>query len=187
MKKTEMGLNINIKAFKILLHCGLMLTGYNKFHGKIKWNLFKILKIYNLVFSGTIIMTPLFYTVEQQLYFIAELPEINWFFFLITMCNSFPPTGHDSITQLNDLRNSDYLFGMIPLVRQQHQKKKDIRNNCFRLPENKKTKMSSLNCTTLFSRNEPVSTKFFLKNAFCFYITFQWFVPDSLLPFFQRI
>lgn len=64
-------------------------------------------------------------------------------FFRITMCNSFPPTGHDTITQLNDLGNSNYLFGMISFIRQQHQEKEDIRNNCFRLPENK-TKNSSV-------------------------------------------
>lgn len=96
------------------------------------------------------------------------------------MCNSFPPTGHDTITQLNDLRNSNYLFGMIPLIRQQHQEKKDIRNNCFRLPEKKKCKVLILNCTTPFSKNEHFFTvRFFFKNVlFCFYTVFlQLFFP----------
>lgn len=98
-------------------------------------------------------MITAFYSLAFNTVFIAELLLIlvlvPSFFILITMCNSFPPTGHDTITQMNDLRNSNYLFGMISLIRQQHQEKKDIRNNCFRLPENKKLKVSSWNCTTV--------------------------------------
>lgn len=117
------------------------------------------------VSSGTISRTAVLYSLVFNTVFIAELllilvslfplyPFSPTFFFLITMSNSFPLTGHNTITQLNDLRNSYYLFGMIPLIRQQHQEKKDIRNNCFRFPENKKKiKVSSLNCTTLFSKN----------------------------------
>jgi len=91
-------------------------------------------------------MITVFYSLVFNTGFIAELLLILVLvpFFLITMCNSFPPTGHDTITQLNDLRNSDYLFGMIPLIRQQHQEKEDIWDNCFRLPENKKLKSVKL-------------------------------------------
>lgn len=95
-------------------------------------------------------MITVFYSLVVNTGFIAELLliSVNAFylskkFFLITMCNSFPPTGHDTITQLNDLGNSNYLFGMIPLIRQQHQEKEDIGNNCFRLPENKTRNLSA--------------------------------------------
>lgn len=45
------------------------------------------------------------------------------------MCDSLPATGHDAITQLNDLGDADYLLGMVTLIRQQHQEEKDVWND----------------------------------------------------------
>lgn len=110
-------------------------------------------------------------------------------FFRITMCNSFPPTGHDAITQLNDLGNSNYLLGMISLIRQQHQEKEDIGNNCFRLPENKtKNKVLSLNCTALLSKTHLFTATFFCRiccSGFIQYF-FNFFALFCTIVFFPR-
>lgn len=50
------------------------------------------------------------------------------------MGDRFSATSHDAVTQLDNLWNADYLFGVITLVGQQYQKEEDIRNDCLRIP-----------------------------------------------------
>lgn len=127
---------------------------YNKFPEGIKWKVFHVLKV--SVFWNTQYDNSFLELSSQHWIYCWTITNKRWslfsvflffnsfllllFCFWITMCNSFPPTGHDTITQLNDLGNSNYLFGMISLIRQQHQEKEDIGNNCFRLPGNKTKK-----------------------------------------------
>ena len=47
----------------------------------------------------------------------------------LTVRDSFPAAGHDAVTQLDDLRDADYLLGVVTLVRQQHQEEKDVGND----------------------------------------------------------
>lgn len=45
------------------------------------------------------------------------------------MCDSLPAARHDAVTQLDDLRDADYLLGVVALIRQQHQEEKDVGND----------------------------------------------------------
>lgn len=56
---------------------------------------------------------------------------------LLTMCDGFPATCHDAITQLDDLGNADYLLRVVALIRQQNQEEKDVWNDGFRVPVKK--------------------------------------------------
>lgn len=47
------------------------------------------------------------------------------------MGHSFPPTGHDAITQLNDFRNADDLLRVVPFIGQQYQEEEHIGNDGF--------------------------------------------------------
>lgn len=39
--------------------------------------------------------------------------------------------GHDAVTQLNDLRDADDLFGVVALIRQQNQEEENVGHNRF--------------------------------------------------------
>lgn len=47
----------------------------------------------------------------------------------LTVSDSLPAARHNAVTQLNDLGDADYLLGVITLIREQHQEKKDIGND----------------------------------------------------------
>lgn len=45
------------------------------------------------------------------------------------MCYCFSAACHDTVTQLDDLGDADNLFGVVALIRQQHQEEKDVGND----------------------------------------------------------
>lgn len=47
----------------------------------------------------------------------------------LTVRDSLPAARHDAVTQLDDLRDADYLLGVVALIRQQHQEEKDVGND----------------------------------------------------------
>lgn len=48
-----------------------------------------------------------------------------------TMGNGFPATGHNAITKLNDLWDTDNLLGVVTLIWQEHQEEKYVGNDGF--------------------------------------------------------
>lgn len=49
------------------------------------------------------------------------------------MCDSFPATCHDAVTQLDYFGDADNLLGVVALIRQQHQEEKDVGNDGLRI------------------------------------------------------
>lgn len=64
---------------------------------------------------------------------------------LHTVCYCLPVAGHDAIAQLNDLWDADDLFGVVALIGQQNQEKKNVGHNLFRVPTQKKINQFSAN------------------------------------------
>lgn len=50
------------------------------------------------------------------------------------MGDRFSAASHDAVTQLNNLWNADDLFGVIPLIGQEHQEEENIGNDCLGIP-----------------------------------------------------